>query len=531
MKLLLSALFGLSLAIFNATLVSAQDSANLPAPLGTRVTDFTANDVATNQPWSLQQHARDAKATVVFFLGTECPVNNAYAPRLTDLANKYKKQGVVFVGINSNEQDDAAAIARHAKEFKIDFPILKDTDQKLAEKFSVQRLPEAFVLDGQRFVRYRGRIDDQFTPQVKREKANTRDLLDALDAVLAGEAVKNPYTAVAGCLIGRSKSPITLQDGTPITYTKHVAPIIQKYCQTCHRAGEVGPFKLMNYKDAAAWADNIREVVTEGRMPPWHADPAVGHWANDRRMTDADKKTLIAWIDQGCNKGDPADEPAPKQYVTGWAIGQPDMVLSMSKKVKIPASAGPLGMPYQYIQVGDVFEEDMWVEAAEARPGNRELVHHIIAYIMPPKDYRDPEELSPEQIQRLRRQFGQPSNPGGQNQNNGEASRRSAPPGGWVNLARAFLPNTNAPMQQRRPTLDGIGQGMLVAYAPGDQPMVLPPGAAKKIPKGSTIVLQMHYTPNGKAGEDISSIGLRFAKETPKYEVRTRAVANPRFEI
>jgi len=528
--LLSAALFGSATSVALLPAIVAQDKADLPAPLGTRIADFTAPDAATRKPWTLADQSRDAKATVIFFMGTECPVNNAYAPRLSDFVARYKDKGVVFVGINSNDHDEVAAIAKHTQDFKIVFPVLKDADQKLAEKFNVQRLPEAFVLDGQRFVRYRGRIDDQFTPQVKREKANTRDLLNALDEVLTGQPVKTPVTPVAGCLIGRSKTPTTPQDGVAITYTKHVAPIIQKHCQVCHRAGEVGPFKLMNYKDAAAWADNIKEVVSEGRMPPWHADPKVGHFANDRRMTDAEKKTLLAWIDQGCNKGDPADEPPARKYITGWGIGNPDLVLEMTKTVKIPASAGPLGMPYQYIQVGEAFKEDTWVQAAEARPGNRELVHHIIAYIIPPKDYHDPEELSPEKIQELRRQFGQP--PGqGQRQQDNTKQGRTTPPGGWINMARAFLPNTNAPMQQRRPTLDGIGQGMLVAYAPGDQPMILPPGAAKKVPKGSTIVLQMHYTPNGKAGEDRSSIGLTFAKEPPKSEVRTRAVANPRFEI
>jgi peroxiredoxin len=522
--------------------IIAQDNTNLPAPLGTRIAEFTASDVSTGKPWVLADVSREAKATVVFFMGTECPVNNAYAPRLSDLAARYKDKGVVFVGINSNDHDEVAAVAKHVKDFKITFPVLKDADQKLAEKFNVQRLPEAFVLDGQRFVRYRGRIDDQFTPQVKREKANTRDLLNALDAVLAGEPVKNPVTQVAGCLIGRSKTPVATQEGTAVNYSKHVAPILQKHCQVCHRAGEVGPFKLMTYKDAAAWADNIKEVISDGRMPPWHADPKVGHFSNDRRLTDAEKTTLLTWIDQGCNKGNPADEPAPKQYITGWAIGQPDVVLKMTKPVKIPASAGPLGMPYQYIQVGEEFKEDMWVQAAEARPGNRELVHHIIAYVIPPKDYVDPDILTPEKIREMQKKMaevapGQVPPPSQQTtpqkQGQGAGNRqggRGGAPGGLANLARAFLPQPGQQIQ-RGPTLDGIGKGMLLAYAPGDQPMILAPGQAKKIMKGSTIVLQMHYTPNGKAGEDLSTIGLVYAKEAPKYEVRTRSVANPRFEI
>lgn len=535
--MLLAALTAPVVTLYSAgTLVADNtkpDKADIPAPVGTRITEFTLNDAVSGKAWDLADKARDAKAVVVLFMGTECPVNNAYAPKLADLAKKYEEKGVVFVGINSNEQDDAAAIAAHAQTYKLPFAVLKDDNFKLAEKFNVQRIPEAFVLDGQRFVRYRGKIDDQYTPVAKREKATSREMLDALDAVLAGKEVKTPATSTAGCLLGRSKTPTAVAPNEAVTYTKHVAGIIQQHCQVCHRAGEVGPFKLMNYKDAAAWADNIREVISDGRMPPWHADPKVGHFSNDRRLSDTEKKTLLSWIDQGCIKGNPADEPAPKKYVVGWSIGEPDVVLKMTKTIKIPASAGPLGMPYQYIQVGDEFKEDMWVQAAEARPGNRELVHHIIAYVIPPKDYVDPDVLTytPEKIKELQAQAKAQAQTQGNNKAGTPVPGRRSPPGGFANLARAFLPNGAAELQKRAPTADGIGQGLLIAYAPGDQPMILPTGSAKKIPKGSTIVLQMHYTPNGKPGDDCSSIGLIFAKEAPKYQVRSRSVANPRFEL
>ncbi|MFT3878893.1 MAG: redoxin domain-containing protein [Gemmatales bacterium] len=515
---------------------SVEDKIVPPAPVGTRITDIVSSDATTGKPWSLADHAREAKAVVVLFMGTECPVNNAYSPRLADLNKKYGDKGVVFVGINSNEQDDVEAIAKHAKAYQIPFPVLKDENFKLAEKFSVVRIPEVFVLDGQRFVRYRGRIDDQFTPIAKREKATSRDLLDALDAVLNGQEVKTAATTPAGCLLGRTKTPVEPKAGEAITYTKHIAPIIQSHCQACHRPGEVGPFKLMGYKDAAAWADNIKEVVLDGRMPPWHADPKVGHFSNDRRLTNAEKTTLLAWIDQGCTKGDPKDEPAPKDYVSGWSIGKPDMILKMTKTIKIPANAGPLGMPYQYVPVGEVFKEDTWVQAGEARPDNHALVHHIIAYVIPPKEYVEPDvtTFTPEKIREMQKEM-QKAQAAGNNKTGSAAGsgglRAGKPPGGLTNLARAFLPNGQAELQKRPPTLDGVGQGLLIAYAPGDQPMILAPGQAKLIPKGSQIILQMHYTPNGKAGTDCSSVGLVFAKEPPKNQVRSRSVMNPRFEI
>ena len=183
-------------------------------------------------------------------------------------------------------------------------------------------------------------------PRVKRGNHRLQRRKKILDRVLAGEEVKVAFTPVAGCLVGRSKTPAANLEGTAINYTKHVAPILQKHCQVCHRAGEVGPFKLMNYKDAAAWADNIKEVVTEGRMPPWHADPKVGHFSNDRRLTEDEKKTLLTWIDQGCNKGNPADEPAPRQYITGWSIGKPDVVLQMTKTTAALQELNRAKLPY-----------------------------------------------------------------------------------------------------------------------------------------------------------------------------------------
>ena len=189
-------------------------------------------------------------------------------------------------------------------------------------------------------------------------------------------------------------------------------------------------------------------------------------------------------------------------------------------------------MPYQYVNVGEVFKEDTWVQAGEARPDNHALVHHIIAYVIPPKDYVEPDvtTFTPEKIREMQKAQAASNNKTGSAAGSG-GIRTGKPPGGLTNLARAFLPNGQAEMQKRPPTLDGVGQGLLIAYAPGDQPMILAPGQAKLIPKGSQIVLQMRYTPNGKAGTDCSSIGLVFAKEPPKNQVRSRSVMNPRFEI
>src|SRR5262249_16839551 len=150
--------------------------------------------------------------------------------------------------------------------------------------------------------------------------------------------------------------------------TKHVAPIVQNRCQECHRPGQVGPMPLLTYDDVSSWSAMIREVVEEKRMPPWHAAPSPLKFKNDRGLAKEEYDTLLAWIDQGCPKGDGKDLPAPKQHAEGWNIGKPDLVFEMPREYKVAAKA-PKGIPYQHFFVKTEFKEDMWVQAAEARPG------------------------------------------------------------------------------------------------------------------------------------------------------------------
>src|SRR5262249_19026548 len=164
----------------------------------------------------------------------------------------------------------------------------------------------AFLLDPAGRVRYHGRIDDQYGVGYQRPKPVRRDLAEALDAVLAGKEVAQPVTPVEGCRISRVVK--TRQEG-PITYTKQVARILQNNCQECHRPGQIGPMPLLTYDDAVAWSETIREVVREERMPPWFADPRHGKFSNDRRLPPEQRDQLLAWIEQGCPKGDDKDLP------------------------------------------------------------------------------------------------------------------------------------------------------------------------------------------------------------------------------
>ena len=245
---------------------------------------------------------KQEKLVVCIFLGTEYPLAKLYGPRLAKLAEKYDGLGVAFVGVNSNQQDSLTEIAAYARRHGIKFPILKDLSNRFADQLKATRTPEVVVWDHTQKIRYRGRIDNQFGVGYIRNEANRNDLKIALDELLAGKPVAETVTEPVGCLIGRVRQP---DPESPITYSNQIARIFQKRCVECHRAGEIAPFTLTDYKDVVGWADMIAEVVDENRMPPWHADPKHGQFVNDRRFSKQEKAQILEWVQRGAPEGDP----------------------------------------------------------------------------------------------------------------------------------------------------------------------------------------------------------------------------------
>jgi mono/diheme cytochrome c family protein len=275
--------------------------------------------------------------------------------------------------------------------------------------------------------------------------------------------------------------------GTTPTFTKDVAPILYKNCASCHRAGDIGPMPLLTYEQTRPWAASIREKVSTGQMPPWHSTDAHGTFSNDRRLSDADKDTLLRWVSNGAPQGDPKDLTAPPTFTEGWEIGKPDLVLSMDKAYTVPDKGT---VNYQYFQIKTNFTEDKWIQAIEVRPGVRKVVHHILVFVREPG---------------------------------------AAPP------KPAFMPVAikspgDAPVDPAKPRPQaefGAGTGTLIATtAPGTNAMWFAPGSAVRIKAGATLLLQVHYTANGTAATDLSSVGFIFAKQEPKQEVHNSAFVN-----
>jgi len=349
--------------------------------VGRKISDFTLKS-SFGKEYSLSDLAsRDI--VVVVFLGTECPMAKLYAARLGEMAKSYKATKVGFIGIDSNQQDSLQELSAFGTRHKLKFPLLKDLNNTVADQFGAIRTPEAFVLDKNRVVRYWGRIDDQYGFAdglgYQRPEPSRSDLKEAIDELLAGKEVSVPTTDALGCHIGRVRDVDPL---AKVTYSNQIARIFQAHCVECHRAGRIGPFEMTSYAEVAGWGEMIREVVDQGRMPPWHADPAHGSFANDMRLTDEEKKQITTWVDAGCPEGDSAQLPKPQQFVEGWTIGEPDQVVQMGDKpVKIPAEGT---VDYYHFTVDPGWKEDKWIKAAEARPSAPEVVHHILVFVQPP---------------------------------------------------------------------------------------------------------------------------------------------------
>ena len=317
----------------------------------------------------------DKRAVVLFFMGTDCPVSNLYLPDLMDLQQRFEDRGLQVIGLHSNHGVDQAQVAKHSTEYKVTFPVLIDEGQRVADHLGASVTGQVFLLDQQNYLRYHGRIDGSFAAD--EGQASRRDLEEALVELLDGKEVTVAVTVPDGHAIMRTDRSEKFGD---VTYSNEVSRIIQNRCQVCHRPGMIGPMSLLTYNDAAKFSDMIKEVVLDRRMPPWHADPRYGEFRNDRRLPEDELDTIVAWVDNGAPRGNPADLPEPIEYVEGWQIGTPDIILELPEEVHVPADEV---MPYMYIPVHADFDEDVWISAAEVQPGNHSVVHHVIVNIIP----------------------------------------------------------------------------------------------------------------------------------------------------
>ena len=417
--------------------------------IGSRVSDLDLVGVQAGQP------------AVIVFVGTECPLARLYGGRLCQLADKYDGQ-VAFVGVDSNCRDSADELERWRQQYAPTLPLHLDSDQTVADQLGATRNPEAILLDAEHHIRYRGRIDDQYTTTAKKDRVVNHDLVNAIESVLAGKPVSIPVTVATGCYIDRRAKQLASE--SEITYHQHIAPILRDRCAGCHRTGQAAPFELTTYEQAFSWIDTIEEVVREQRMPPWLASPDHGEFANFSGLCEQETKLLYRWIAAGGPAGDASSAtPLAELPDSEWNIGEPDVVLQIPEPFRVAAEGT---IEYQYFLVDPGFSEDKWVTAAEVRPTNSAIVHHCNAWI-----------------------------------EHSTASKFSIE------------------------SLTSLASGYLAVAAPGRPPMTFPEGMAKRIPAGSKLMFQLHYQSVGSPQNDQTKLGLKFAdRSSITREVATRGL-------
>jgi len=275
----------------------------------------------------------------------------------------------------------------------------------------------------------------------------------------------------AGAAGQRSKSSKSTakKSQEPVTYTKDIASILWNNCAGCHRPGEVGPFPLLTYEDAAKRAEFIADITASGQMPPWKAESGFGKFLDERHLTDEELEKLIQWAEAGAPEGDSKDLPEPPKFHEGWQLGEPDLVLQLPEPFAVPADGRDI---YRCFVIPIPADKDKMVSAVEFRPGNRSVVHHAILFL----------------------------------DANGVARKmdgRDGKPGFATFGGPGILPT-----------------GGLGSWAPGAMPRFLPEGVVKYVKKGSDLVLQLHYHPSGKPETDQSMVGIHFSK-TPFKKIVT----------
>jgi hypothetical protein len=410
----------------------------------------------------------DVRGSAFVFLSIDCPISRQYIPELNRLAKVAGDHKLAFYAVVSGSSTRAEA-TKFVDEFHVAFPVLFDASAELATLFGPDHVPEAFVVDRVGGVQYRGRIDDVYADVDKRRaEPGCHDLCDAISAVADGKSVAKPRTEAVGCPF---EAPEEKMGAAQVTYARDIAPLIFAHCAECHRPGEVAPFSLLTYQDAAKRAKGLVRVTERRLMPPWRADVHYGQFLDARRLTEREIALVKAWADAGAPEGDLADLPPQPKFPNGWRLGTPDMVVSVPVRYSIPADGPDI---FQHFVMPLNLPKDETVVGFEFRPGNPAVVHHAIVAI----DTR----------------------------------------GG----ARARDAQTPEPGWRTSGSIDASITGILGVWTPGMTPRFYPEDVGIALDKSADLVVQLHLHPTGKAETDQSKIALYLAKK-PIKRVISRA--------
>ncbi|KZX60686.1 hypothetical protein A3709_01060 [Halioglobus sp. HI00S01] len=428
---------------------------------GMRVDDFVLLDQQGNAH-RMHYHA-DAPAIVLIVHGNGCQIIRSTMPDYKALRDKYAGEGVQFAMINSNLQDTRERIAAEAAEWEVDFPILVDETQDIGRSLALTRTAEVIVVDPKTWrMVYRGAVNDRVHYERQKDDAGEHYVAEVLDAMIAGDSPAYREERSPGCIVNIQPQQ------ADISYSETIAPLLRDKCTACHVEGGIAPWAMSEYRMIQGFAPMIREVLRTRRMPPWHADPAVGEWQHDGGLSSEDRSVLIAWLEAGAPRGDgpdPLRDIPPRQ--NDWTLGEPDLVIEVPA-FEVPATGT---VDYQFPQVANPLDEGAWVVAATVIPGDAQAVHHVL------------------------------------------------------------MGTVNEKINVEDADEEDIFENYIMGYAPGNESAFMPEGTGVYVPPGAYYTFQMHYTPYGKASTDVTRIGLYFAEEPPAQFLRQEVVVNPAIRI
>lgn len=295
------------------------------------------------------------------------------------------------------------------------------------------------------------------------------------------------------------------------TWSKDVAPIVYRSCVGCHRPGDIAPMSFMSYKEARPWAKAIRAAAVTRTMPPWHADPKIGHFANDPRLAENEIAALRAWADGGAPEGDAKQAPAPPKFTEGWKLGKPDMVFDIGEDYVVEGAGQDINTNFT---IEMKLDHDIWVTGVDLQPGNRRVVHHAHVKVIEPVT-KTKKKLEPDPVFNMAKLTVR----------EGTES--------WLRVDAPVLDDgCSHPGGGDAPGADREAEAVLASFLPGREPDSWPAGYAKRIPAGSKLQFAVHYSrTTGKREVDRTRVGFILAKEPPKFEVKRRDIHNTFFAI
>ena len=435
-----------------ALLLSLTATTGFALEEGSRVENFRLMD---HQGASHELHYfADAPAIVLMTHSTSCSTMPQSLQSLTSMQTQFSPAGAEFMLINSDLRDRRTTVAASVADAVL--PILLDPTQIIGESLGADTAGETLVVNPRDWtLAYRGDVTGA---------------AQAVAQLVAGDevSVDSQPVASADCAVDFPELARRAEHKN-ISYAKTIAPMLNDNCVSCHREGGIGPWAMSDYNMVRGFSLMIREVVRTQRMPPWHADPHVGEFSNDRSLSDDEIRTLVHWVEAGAPRGEGADLLAENsQSWPIWAMGEPDVIIDIPPE-DVPASGV---VDYKYKMVTNPLDKDVWVKAAEIIPGDRSVLHHVIT------------------------SFGELETEG----------RRAG--------------------RLKRGTGGGLG-----GYVPGAEGKPFPDDTGILLPAGATIEFQMHYTPAGLATTDSSRMGLYLHEEPPEHKLDNMVLLNPRILI